>query len=183
MFGPADHAGLEERAVNDQLTAAVEQVEQARLALGARRICIPSPRPPMAFADARPPARHERGSTPSPSRAVAGAQPPTPAVTRFWSDSFASFLLRFLALSFVFPLIWFVSFLLQNSSQRTGSVRRPGLMLRDPFGKTIRHKIQSDVMLEERFEAREHQGEPLRRVGHLFHKLVPVASEADLGDS
>ena len=34
VLGPAVHAGLEERAVDDQLTAAVEQVEQARLALG-----------------------------------------------------------------------------------------------------------------------------------------------------
>src|SRR3989441_2185198 len=34
MLGPAGHAGLEEGAVDDQLTAAVEQVEQARLALG-----------------------------------------------------------------------------------------------------------------------------------------------------
>src|SRR5437868_2378554 len=34
MFGPAFHAGLEEGAVNDQLTAAIEQVEQARLPLG-----------------------------------------------------------------------------------------------------------------------------------------------------
>ena len=33
MLGPAEHAGLEEGAVDDQLTAAVEQVEQARLAL------------------------------------------------------------------------------------------------------------------------------------------------------
>src|SRR5438067_4050365 len=35
MLGPAFHAGLEEGAVNDQLTAAVEQVEQARLAPGS----------------------------------------------------------------------------------------------------------------------------------------------------
>jgi hypothetical protein len=34
MFGPAVHAGLKEGAVDDELTAAVEQVEQARLALG-----------------------------------------------------------------------------------------------------------------------------------------------------
>ena len=34
MLGPAVHAGLEEGAVDDQLTAALEQVEQARLALG-----------------------------------------------------------------------------------------------------------------------------------------------------
>jgi hypothetical protein len=34
MIGPAGHAGLEEGAVDDQLTAAVEQVEQPRLAIG-----------------------------------------------------------------------------------------------------------------------------------------------------
>ena len=33
MLGPAFHTGFEEGAVNDQLTAAVEQVEQARLSL------------------------------------------------------------------------------------------------------------------------------------------------------
>jgi hypothetical protein len=33
MFGPAGDAGLEEGAIDDQLTAAVEQVEQARCAL------------------------------------------------------------------------------------------------------------------------------------------------------
>src|SRR5207248_4621461 len=82
----------------------------------ARRTRIPSPRPAMASADARRPARHGRGSTPSPSRAVADAQPPTPAVTRFWSDSFRSLPFRVpsLLLSFCFPLIWFVFFFLQN---------------------------------------------------------------------
>src|SRR6185503_10351642 len=35
VFGPAVHAGLAEGAVDDQLTAAVEQVEQAGLALRA----------------------------------------------------------------------------------------------------------------------------------------------------
>ena len=34
MLGPAGHAGLEKGAIDDQLTATVEQVEQARLALG-----------------------------------------------------------------------------------------------------------------------------------------------------
>ena len=81
MFGPADHARLEERAVDDQLPAAVEQIEQARLALGARRTRTPSPRPSMASADARRPARHGLGSTPSLSREAAGAQPPTPSLT------------------------------------------------------------------------------------------------------
>ena len=34
MIGPTEHAGLEEGSVDDQLTAAVEQVEQTHLALG-----------------------------------------------------------------------------------------------------------------------------------------------------
>src|SRR5438128_12596083 len=34
MLGPTDHARLEEGAVDDQLTSAVEQVEQAHLAFG-----------------------------------------------------------------------------------------------------------------------------------------------------
>jgi hypothetical protein len=35
VVGPADHAGLEEGAVDDQLAAALEQVEQAGPAAGA----------------------------------------------------------------------------------------------------------------------------------------------------
>src|SRR5580765_2335039 len=35
MFGPADHARLEEGAVDDQLPATVEQIEQAHLTLGS----------------------------------------------------------------------------------------------------------------------------------------------------
>ena len=35
MVGPAEDAGLEEGAVDDQLTAALEEVEQARFAPGA----------------------------------------------------------------------------------------------------------------------------------------------------
>ena len=34
MLGPAEHTGLEEGAIDDQLRAALEQVEQANLALG-----------------------------------------------------------------------------------------------------------------------------------------------------
>ena len=34
MLGPTVHAGLEKGAVDDQLTAATEQVEQARLSVG-----------------------------------------------------------------------------------------------------------------------------------------------------
>jgi len=52
-----------------------------------------------------------------------------------------------------------------------------------PLRKTIRHKIQLDVMLKERFEAGQHQREPLSRVGYLFHKFVPVATEAGLRDT
>ncbi len=35
VVGPAEDAGLEEGAVDDELTAALEEVEQARFALGA----------------------------------------------------------------------------------------------------------------------------------------------------
>ena len=55
-------------------------------------------------------------------------------------------------------------------------------MFRDPFGKTIRHKIQSDVVLEERFKAREHQRKPLSRVGDLFHEFIPGSGEAGFRD-
>ena len=40
MLGPPGHAGFEEGAVDDQLTAAVEQVEQARLALGSVELVL-----------------------------------------------------------------------------------------------------------------------------------------------
>jgi hypothetical protein len=43
MFGPAEHAGLKEGAVDDELTAAVEQLEQARLALGRQEEWEDSP--------------------------------------------------------------------------------------------------------------------------------------------
>ena len=56
-------------------------------------------------------------------------------------------------------------------------------MVFNPPGKTIRHKIQSDVMLEESFETREYQREPLSRAGHMLHKFVPVASEPGLRDT
>src|SRR5262245_60688774 len=42
-------------------------------------------------------------------------------------------------------------------------------VLFDPLWITVRHKIQSDVVLEERLETRQHQREPLSRVGHLFN--------------
>ena len=40
MVGPAEHAGLVEGAVDDQLMAAFEQVEQARLALGSLELIV-----------------------------------------------------------------------------------------------------------------------------------------------
>src|SRR5262245_25793024 len=40
MFGPAVHAGLKEGAIDDQLPPAVEQVEQARLALGTVELVL-----------------------------------------------------------------------------------------------------------------------------------------------
>ncbi len=40
MVGPAEHAGFEECAVGDQLTAALEQVEQARFALGSIELVL-----------------------------------------------------------------------------------------------------------------------------------------------
>jgi hypothetical protein len=40
MIGPAIHAGLEEGAVDDQLTAPLEQVQQAGFALGAFELVL-----------------------------------------------------------------------------------------------------------------------------------------------
>src|SRR5205807_1935938 len=59
------------------------------LCLWVRRTCNFSSRPTTASGDARPPTRHWRGSTPSPSRAVAGAQPPTLALKRSVVSSFS----------------------------------------------------------------------------------------------
>src|ERR1700685_14823 len=56
MLGPAEHAGLEEGAVDDQLRAAVEQVEQARLALRPVECVLllhGQPRLPPAFGGQR----------------------------------------------------------------------------------------------------------------------------------
>src|SRR5204863_7865481 len=66
------------------------------------RTCTLSPRPPTASADARRPASHGRGSTPSPSPAVAGAQLPTPSAIQF---------LAVLTDPFSFRLLWFSSWL------------------------------------------------------------------------
>jgi hypothetical protein len=52
-----------------------------------------------------------------------------------------------------------------------------------PFRITVRHKIQSDIMLKESLEARQHQCEPLGRGGHLFHKLIAAACEARFRDA
>ena len=35
VIGPAEHAGLEEGAIDDQLPAALEQIQKARLAVGS----------------------------------------------------------------------------------------------------------------------------------------------------
>ena len=56
MVGPAEHPGLEEGAVDDQLTAAFEQVEQARLArrpLERIRLLHGHPRHPPALGGQR----------------------------------------------------------------------------------------------------------------------------------
>src|SRR5687768_5173805 len=53
-------------------------------------------------------------------------------------------------------------------------------MFFDPFGVTIGHKIELDIMLQKRFEARQHQRESLSRSRHLVYKLISVASEARL---
>ena len=56
VVGPAVHAGLEERAVDDQLTPAVEQVEQARRAVGPVELVLllhGEPRHPPALGGER----------------------------------------------------------------------------------------------------------------------------------
>ena len=56
LFGPAMHAGLEEGAVDDQLMAAVEQIKQARFALGPVervRLLHRQPRHPPALGSQR----------------------------------------------------------------------------------------------------------------------------------
>src|ERR1700674_5442591 len=52
VLGPAEHPGLEEGAIDDQLTAALEQIEQAYLALGSVELVLlvhSQPRHPPAF--------------------------------------------------------------------------------------------------------------------------------------
>src|SRR5712671_328674 len=56
VFGPAEHSGLEEGAIDDQLTAALEQIEQAYLALGSVELVLfvhSQPRHPPAFGGQR----------------------------------------------------------------------------------------------------------------------------------
>jgi hypothetical protein len=56
VLGPAEHPGLEEGAIDDQLTAALEQVEQANLALGSVELVLlvhSQPRHPPAFGGQR----------------------------------------------------------------------------------------------------------------------------------
>src|SRR6266550_4554225 len=40
VLGPAEHPGLEESAIDDQLLAALEQVEQANLTLGSVELVL-----------------------------------------------------------------------------------------------------------------------------------------------
>src|SRR5260370_41314146 len=40
VLGPAEHSGLEEGAIDDQLTAPLEQIEQAYLALGSVELLL-----------------------------------------------------------------------------------------------------------------------------------------------
>src|SRR5580692_7939992 len=52
VLGPAEHTGLEEGAIDDQLTAALEQIKQAHLALGSVELVMlvhSHPRHPPAF--------------------------------------------------------------------------------------------------------------------------------------
>ena len=56
VLGPAEHPGLEEGAIDDQLPAALEQVEQAYLALGSVELVLllhGHPRHPPAFGGQR----------------------------------------------------------------------------------------------------------------------------------
>ena len=58
MFGPTDDARLKKRAVENQLTAAVEQIEQAGLPVGPVKLVIllhGQPRHPPALGGQRVP--------------------------------------------------------------------------------------------------------------------------------
>src|SRR5208282_4503763 len=56
VLGPAEYPGLEEGAIDDQLAAALEQIEQAYLALGSVELVLlvhRQPRHPPAFGSQR----------------------------------------------------------------------------------------------------------------------------------
>src|SRR5271169_595554 len=56
VLRPAEYSGLEEGAIDDQLTAALEQIEQAYLALGSIELVLlvhSQPRHPPAFGGQR----------------------------------------------------------------------------------------------------------------------------------
>src|SRR5208282_4843161 len=56
VLGPAEYPGLEEGAIDDQLTAALEQIEQAYLALGSVELVLlvdSQPGHPPAFGGQR----------------------------------------------------------------------------------------------------------------------------------
>src|ERR1700728_3022663 len=56
VLGPAEHSGLEEGAIDDQLTATLEQIEQAYLAVGSLELVLlvhGQPRHPPAFGGQR----------------------------------------------------------------------------------------------------------------------------------
>ena len=82
MLGPPVHAGVDEGAVDDQLAAAVEQVEQAHLALGPLEHVLLLHRRPR-----HPPAHRGQRITRAGQLLLLdehapGGRPPTPAPTR-----------------------------------------------------------------------------------------------------
>ena len=100
MLGPTLHAGLEEGAIDDQLTATIEQVEQARLALGTVELVLllhGQPRHPATLGGQRVTSAgqllllHEQ---------LLARSLPTPSATRFWGDSPGPFSFRLLWFSF-----------------------------------------------------------------------------------
>ena len=72
LFGPAGHTGLEEGAVDDQLTATANKSKQARIALRPDEL-VPFSTAITASADAQQPVRQKRVNS-SLLRAVAGAR-------------------------------------------------------------------------------------------------------------
>jgi len=83
------HTGFEEGAVDDQLTAALEQIEQAHFALGPSELVILLQRQPRH--PPRSAAKRVTGAGQSfSSRAAVDAQPPTPALKRSVVSSFSA---------------------------------------------------------------------------------------------